>query len=111
MDLIEKLVGDVIVVELKGDVLGGPDATKINTRIRELLKEEKKNLVLDLDGVDYMNSSGLGMLTAVHSLLRKEGGTLKLARPADRIKSLLSITKLNTLIDAYGSVDDAVASF
>ncbi|ACF12721.1 anti-sigma-factor antagonist [Chloroherpeton thalassium ATCC 35110] len=111
MDLIEKHVGDVIVVELKGDVLGGPDATKISTRIRELIKDQKKNLVLDLQGVDYMNSSGLGMLTAAHTLLKKEGGTLKLARPATRIQSLLSITKLNTLIDAYGTVDDAVASF
>ncbi|NTV47037.1 MAG: STAS domain-containing protein [Chlorobiales bacterium] len=111
MKYTEKLIGNITVIELKGDVLGGPDATVLTSRLRELIKEERKNIVLDLSDVEYMNSSGLGMMTTALTTVNKAGGSLKLANPAERIKSLLVITKLVTLFDAYDSVDEAVSSF
>lgn len=111
MKYTEKGIGNITVIELKGDVLGGPDATVLTSRLRELVNEGKKDIVLDLRDVEYMNSSGLGMMTTALTTVKKAGGALKLANPAERIRSLLVITKLVSLFDAYDSVDDAIASF
>ncbi|NTW48750.1 MAG: STAS domain-containing protein [Chlorobiales bacterium] len=111
MKYTEKAIGNITVIELKGDVLGGPDASVLTSRLRELVKEEKTGIVLDLRDVEYMNSSGLGMMTTALATVKKAGGALKLANPAERIRSLLVITKLVTLFDAYDSVDEAIASF
>ncbi len=111
MELIERTEDDVVIIELKGDVLGGPDANKLTARIREILAEGNANIVLDLKGVEYMNSSGLGMLTSAQTSVKKEDGEVKLSNPSERIESLLKITKLNTIFESYHSVVDAVKSF
>lgn len=107
----EKQLGSVTVIELNGDVLGGPDANELHGKLRDLLNQGKKNIVIDLAKVEYMNSSGLGMMTSMLSTVKSAGGTLALANPAERIKSLLAITKLNQLFKTFDDIDQAVASF
>ncbi len=107
----EKQLGSVTVIELNGDVLGGPDANELHGKLRDLLNQGKKNIVIDLIKVEYMNSSGLGMMTSMLSTVKSAGGTLALANPAERIKSLLAITKLNQLFKTFDDIDQAVASF
>jgi anti-sigma B factor antagonist len=111
MNFGEKQLGSVTVIELNGDVLGGPDANELHGKLRDLLANGKKNIIIDLSKVEYMNSSGLGMMTSALSTVKNSEGNLKLANPAERIKSLLNITKLNQLFKTYNSLDEAVASF
>lgn len=111
MKVNQKESGSVTILELHGDVLGGADATELNEILRHLVGEGKKHLVIDLSDVEYMNSSGLGMLTSALSSVKNGGGTLKLANPAERIKSLLVITKLIKVFESHDSVSEAIASF
>ncbi len=100
-----------VVVELKGNVMGGPDSEKFSKLLHDLLDEGKKNIVVDLGHVKFMNSSGLGMLISGYTTIKNGGGSLKLANATEKINSLLVITKLITIFENYNSVDEAVKSF
>lgn len=102
---------NVIVVELKGNILGGPDAATLNDQLHQLIDEGKKHVVVDLGQVTFMNSSGLGMLIGGLTTMRNAGGDLRLARPNDRVEGLLTITKLFTVFQTFDSIDAAVASY
>jgi anti-sigma B factor antagonist len=102
---------NAVVITLKGNVMGGPDGVSLHERIHELIREGKKNVVVDLSKVKFMNSSGLGMLISAMTSLRNAGGDLRLANAADRIQSLLIITRLITVFKHYDSVEEAVKSF
>jgi anti-sigma B factor antagonist len=100
-----------VILELKGNVMGGPDAQEFGDALHKLLDEGKKNVVVDLSDVKFMNSSGLGMLISGYTTIKNGGGTLKLSNATDKINSLLVITKLITIFEHYDSVDEAVKSF
>lgn len=100
-----------VVIEFKGDVMGGPDTVKLNEQLHKLIDENKKNIVADLSKVKFMNSSGLGTLIGALTTMRNAGGDLRLANATQKIESLLMITKLITVFQNYKSVDEAVASF
>jgi anti-sigma B factor antagonist len=100
-----------IVIEFKGNVMGGPDAVSLNEKLHELIDEGKKNVVVDLSKVKFMNSSGLGMLIGALTTMRNAGGDLRIANATDKIESLLVITKLITVFQHFRSVDEAVESF
>ncbi len=100
-----------VVVELRGNVMGGPDSEKFSKLLHDLLDEGKKNIVVDLGHVKFMNSSGLGMLISGYTTIKNGGGSLKLANATEKINSLLVITKLITIFENYDSVDEAVKSF
>ena len=100
-----------VVITLKGNVMGGPDGQQLHDQLRELTDEGKTNVVVDLSKVKFMNSSGLGMLISGMTTMRNAGGDLRLARVADRIQSLLVITKLVTVFKEFDTVDEAIESF
>jgi anti-sigma B factor antagonist len=100
-----------VVIEFKGNVMGGPDAVSLNEKLHELIDAEKTNIVVDLGKVKFMNSSGLGMLIGALTTMRKAGGDLRLAKATDKIESLLIVTKLITVFKHYKSVEEAAASF
>src|SRR5512144_2574940 len=100
-----------VVIELKGNVMGGEDTKEFNELLHKLIDEGKKNIVIDLSDVKFMNSSGLGMLIGGLTTMKKTGGNLKLARVSEKIESLLIITKLITIFEFYDNVDDAIKSF
>ncbi len=100
-----------VVIELKGNVMGGDDTKTFNEQLHKLLDEGKKNVVIDLADVKFMNSSGLGMLIGGLTTVKKADGQLKLARVTDKIESLLIITKLITIFESFDSVEEAVKSF
>lgn len=102
---------NAVVLQLKGDVMGGPDGAKLHDALRELREAGQKNLVVDLSKVRFMNSSGLGMLIGGLSTMRGAGGDLRLANATDRIQSLLMVARLLTLFRHFDSVDAAVASY
>ncbi len=102
---------NVVVITLKGNVMGGPDGQQLHDTLHQLNEEGKKNVVVDLGKVKFMNSSGLGMLISGLTTMRNAGGDLRLAAVADRIESLLIVTKLITVFKEYDTVDEAVESY
>ena len=100
-----------VVITLKGNVMGGPDGSKLHDSLHELQEAGKPNVVVDLSKVKFMNSSGLGMLISAMPTMSNAGGDLRLANVADRIQSLLVITKLITVFKHFDSVEGAAKSF
>jgi len=100
-----------VVIEFKGNVMGGPDAVSLNEKLHELIDEDKTNIVANLGKVKFMNSSGLGMLIGGLTTMRKAGGDLRLANATDKIESLLVVTKLITVFKNYKSLEAAVESY
>lgn len=101
----------VSVLELKGTItLGGGDVT-MRDRIKELLGQDRKKIVIDLGEVSFMDSTGLGELVAAYTTARHQQATLKLANLTKKIKDLLSITQLAAVFETYESLDEALASF
>ncbi|MCK4857728.1 MAG: STAS domain-containing protein [candidate division Zixibacteria bacterium] len=111
MKLTSREEGAVVVLEPRGKIIGGPDATVLREQVRDLTNSGKKKIVIDLAGVDWMNSTGLGILISCLTTLRNSGGELKLARITEKIESLLTITKLVTVFDTYDSAEDAISAF
>jgi len=102
---------EAVLLELKGNVMGGDDTKDFNEHLHKLIEEDKKRIVVDLAEVKFMNSSGLGMLIGGLTTVKKAGGQYKLANVTEKIESLLIITKLITIFENYDSVDEAIASF
>lgn len=100
-----------MVIQFKGNVMGGPDAVSLNESLHDLIEKDQKNVVVDLAKVKFMNSSGLGMLIGALTTMRKAGGDLRIANATDKIESLLVVTKLITVFTHFKSVDEAVESF
>ena len=99
-----------VVIELKGNVMGGDDTKDFNDLLHKLIEEGKIRVVIDLGDVKFMNSSGLGMLIGGLTTMKKANGNYKLANVTDKIESLLIITKLITIFEHYDSVDKALDS-
>ncbi len=111
MKLSETTIGDVTVLELSGKIMGGPDATILNDKLHQLISEGKHKAVANLARVDWMNSSGLGILIGGLTTMRNHGGDLKLAQVTERIRSLLKITRLHNIFEMYDTIEEAVASY
>jgi anti-sigma B factor antagonist len=101
---------DVVVLSLSGKIMGGPEASEINGKINQLIDDGKLKILIDLKEVEWMNSSGLGILIDAVTVLKNNNGALRLVNVSDRIKNLLKITKLDTVFDIRESIDDAKES-
>ncbi|MBI5022214.1 MAG: STAS domain-containing protein [Ignavibacteriales bacterium] len=111
MVIKEKMENDIAILNLKGDLLGEPDTTTLRDKIHSLVGDEVKKVVIDLGGVNYMNSSGLGTLISTLTTMRNAEGELKLARVGKKVQNLFIITQLVKVFDTYETVDRATASF
>lgn len=100
-----------VVIGLKGNVMGGDDTKDFNEVLHKFIDEGKKNIVVDLSDVKFMNSSGLGMLIGGLTTIKKADGNLKLAKVTEKIESLLIITKLITIFEFFETVEEAVKSY
>ncbi len=102
---------NAVVIELVGNVMGGPEAQEFSSILHKFIEENKKNVIVDLAETKFMNSSGLGMLISGYTTMKNGGGSLKLANATEKIESLLVITKLISIFEHFSSVDEAVKSF
>lgn len=100
-----------IIIEFNGDLMGGPDASKFNDDLHDLIEKDQKEVVADLSNVKFMNSSGLGILIGGLTTMRNAGGDLRIAGADKRIESLLMVTKLLTVFNSYRTIDEAVKSY
>lgn len=107
----ERQAGDVTILDLVGKVTIGEGSVALRTTIRRLLGEGKTKILLNLGGVGYIDSSGIGELVSSFTAVSKEGGTLKLLNLTQKIQDLLAITKLLTVFDVYEDEASALSSF
>jgi len=111
MKIKEKVVDDVAVLYLSGNMMGGPDTVEVHDKVKSLIADGIKKVVIDLKGVKWMNSSGLGVLMSCLGTITKAEGELKLSSVTDKVQSILMVTKLIEIFDTYENADRAVASF
>lgn len=110
MKIKQKEVDGITVLELSGEMYGGPDNVKLVDTISELISDKKLDLVINLAKVKWISSTGLGILVSARSRYAKEGGVIKLCNPNDRVLGILQVTRLNLIFDVYGSESEAIAS-
>lgn len=100
-----------VVFTLKGNVMGGPDAEKFRDSLHELIEEGKKEVIVDLGKVKFLNSSGLGILIGGMTTMKNAGGELVICQADKKIQSLLMVTQLIKVFNHFRTLDEAVAHF
>ncbi len=111
MQIDERRVGDVVVLDLKGRVMLGEGDEILKDKINSLLNQGQKKLILNLADVPYIDSAGLGEVVRTFTTVSRQGGSLKLLNLTKRISDLLAITKLLTVFETFETEKDAVQSF
>ena len=111
MEIVERTVSDVTVLDLKGKMTLGEGDELLKDKINSLLASGKKKLLLNLEAVPYIDSAGLGEVVRTYTTVSRQGGSLKLLNLTKRIEDLLSITKLLTVFDTFDSEAEAIQSY
>ncbi len=101
----------IIILDFKGRLKAGDEATRFRDKIAELNQAGSRNLVANLQGVDYIDSTGLGALVMCATSLRKNGGNMKLLHLNRRNIELLVMTKLATVFEIFTDEQDAINSY
>ena len=104
-------VDGVSVVALDGRIVLGEESNALRERVKALVAEGKKKIVLNMANVTFIDSAGLGTLVAAHHSAKSQGAALKLCHLGAKFQEVLQITKLLTVFDVYNSESEAVASF
>ena len=111
MEIDERAVGDVIVLDLKGRVTLGEGDELLKDKVNSLVNQGHRKIILNLAQVPYIDSAGLGEIVRTYTTVSRQGGSLKLLNLTKRITDLLSITKLLTVFETFDSEHDAIKSF
>jgi anti-sigma B factor antagonist len=111
MQIDERTVGDVMVLDVKGKVTLGEGDEMLKDKVNSLVNQGNKKIVLNLAEVPYIDSAGLGEIVRTYTTVSRQGGSLKLLNLTKRITDLLSITKLLTVFETYDSESEAIRSF
>jgi anti-sigma B factor antagonist len=111
MQIEERVVGGVTILDLKGKITLGEGDEALKDKINSLVLQEKKKILLNLADVPYIDSAGLGEIVRTYTTVSRQGGQLKLVNLTKRITDLLMITKLLTVFETFESESDALKSF
>ncbi|HXF40233.1 MAG TPA: STAS domain-containing protein [Blastocatellia bacterium] len=111
MDIKERVVGGVSILDLSGKIVLGEGDMQVKERIRDLLADGQRRILLNLAEVNYIDSAGLGALISSYTTTKRDGGSLKLVNLTKRIQDLLAITKLITVFETFDAEAEALASF
>ncbi len=111
MKITQREAGSAVILDLNGKLTGGPDADTFREVFKALLDQGKKNIVVNLEKVSWINSTGLGILISGYTSVRRAGGDLVVMHASDRIESILYVTKLNLLFKSYENEEEAIKSF
>jgi anti-sigma B factor antagonist len=103
--------GKVAIIDLDGRLTLGEDSVTLRDSVRGLLADGHKHIIINLDGVGYVDSSGVGELVAAFATARRQDATLKLVNLTRRVHGLLQMTKLLTVFETFDAEDAAVRSF
>src|SRR5690242_3761963 len=111
LNIVERRVDpDITVVEVSGRLALGRESQRIETLMDELGKKGGARVVLDLTGVEYIDSAGIGMLALAAGKLKESGGTLAIVAPEGRVLQLLNLTQLHMIVKVCPTVAAATAA-
>ena len=111
MQLEQRIVDNVAIIKVTGDItLSKGGDVLLKDKVQSLLHQGYTNLLIDLSGVSYVDSAGLGELVQTYVTAKNRGGRLRLLNPTKRLKDLLVVTKLLTVFESYDNEAAAVAS-
>jgi anti-sigma B factor antagonist len=111
VEIEERALGEVMILDVKGKLTIGDGDELLKDKINSLIQQGRKKLILNLEGVPYVDSAGLGEIVRTYTTVSRQGGNLKLLNLTKRITDLLMITKLLTVFDTYDSEEEALNSF
>lgn len=104
-------VGDVTVLDLTGRLIFGDETQMLGQAIRDLSQAGQKKILLNMAGMDFIDSCGIGEVIASFTSLKKAGGVLKLCNALERVAEVLGLVKLPQIIELHSSEEAALASF
>jgi anti-sigma B factor antagonist len=110
LKLTTRTVQDILVVNCDGRIVFGEESAELRDSVKALIAQSKK-IVLNLGGVSYIDSGGLGTLVALYTTAHNAGGAIKLSNLTQRVGDLLQVTKLLTIFEVYDTEEEAIQSF
>ena len=102
---------DIAIVEPRGSLIGGEETDELKTKAHDLLEQGNRKLIIDLSGVTYINSTGIGALVGIHSMLTKAKGKLKICSVEKGVQNVFVITRLTSLFDVEATREKAIENF
>ncbi len=111
LEIKERVVGEVTILDLMGRITIGEGSVQLRDAVSRLLEAGRNRIILNLEGVTYVDSSGIGELVSRYTTTKNQGGQLKLLKLTKKIKDLLMITRLLTVFEIYEDEQSALASF
>jgi anti-sigma B factor antagonist len=110
LKLTTRTVQDILVVNCDGRIVFGEESAELRDKVKALIAQNKR-IVLNLGGVTYIDSGGLGTLVALYTTAHNAGGAIKLTNLTPRVGDLLQVTKLLTIFEVYDTEEEAIQSF
>jgi anti-sigma B factor antagonist len=111
MKIGKRKKNDVLILDLKGKILIGEGIEDLREAINTAVKEKETKLLLNFADVPYLDSTGLGEVVRAYTSVKKEGGVVKIINLTNKVRDLLSVTKLITVFETFEEEDKAIASF
>ena len=106
-----ELNGKIAIIDIRGAFIGDEETDQFRVAVTDFIEQGNKSLVINMQKVNYMNSSGIGALIAAHTSYAKLGGEVKITGITNNVQSLLVMTKLVDVFDVYENIDEAIDSF
>jgi anti-sigma B factor antagonist len=111
MKIEKRKKGDVVILDLKGKILIGEGIDVLRDSINETISEQETKVLLNFAEVPYLDSTGLGEVVRSYTSIKKAGGVVKIVNLTNKVRDLLSVTKLITVFDTFENEDKAIESF
>ncbi|RMG55746.1 MAG: anti-sigma factor antagonist [Acidobacteria bacterium] len=111
LTITERTIDDVTILDLDGSIRLGDEESRLRETIKGLLDAGRNKILLNMEKVDYIDSSGIGALVYSFTTVRRHGGQLKLMKLSDRVQDVLTLTKLLSVFDIFNNEEEAVRSF
>ena len=106
-----KIINDIAVIKIRGALMGGDETVEVRNQVKNMIASGNSKIVMDFSRVHFLNSHGLGMLMASYSTIQNVQGKLVLSRIPEKVKKVMTITKIIKLFDHYDSLKTALKSF
>ncbi len=111
MKIKQNLQNDIMILELSGKIMGGPDHDKFKGEVDAMLAKDFKKIILDFDGVPWINSTGLGILISGFTSIKNAEGQMRICNVKERVLSIFYMSKLESVFEVHTTRSEAEASF
>jgi anti-sigma B factor antagonist len=106
MNFAQEIKGKLLILRISGDLIGEDNGTQLVSAVNDTLSHQVSTCIIDIAGLRYINSSGIGVLITILTKFRNKGGEVYLMNPSESVKKLLVITKLNSIFQTISSEDE-----